>query len=192
MNFLEKIDLLKNYKGLNNHTLSIACGIPYTTIDGWYKKGYDRIKLSHLRKLGDCFAVSLDFLIRDDIDFINSFLIIVMEEHSMTLLERLEMLMSDKNINKRQLSIGSKIPYSTIDNLWKKGYKNIKLSNLKKIANYFGVSLDYLVGEDFEDSAIDPNFLSVHERKLIAAYREKGNMRVAIDTLLGISEEMKE
>lgn len=107
MNFLEKIDLLKDYKGLNNHSLSIACGIPYTTIDGWYKKGYDRIKLSHLRKLGDCFSVSLDFLVRDDID----------------------------------------------------------------------------------DPTVGQNLLSAHERKLIAAYREKENMRAAVDTLLGISEE---
>ena len=42
----------------------------------------------------------------------------------MTFLEKLEILMVNKNINKRQLSIGSGIPYSTIDNLWKTGYDN--------------------------------------------------------------------
>lgn len=107
----------------------------------------------------------------------------------MTFLEKLELLMIDKNINKRQLSIGSDIPYSTIDNLWKKGYENIKLSNLKKIASYFGVSLDFLVRDDIENSVVCRDFLSAHERKLIAAYREKKNMRAAVDTLLGISEE---
>ena len=55
--------MLKNQKGLNNHSLSIATGIPYTTIDGWYKKGYDRIKLTTLKTLCQFFNVSLDFLI---------------------------------------------------------------------------------------------------------------------------------
>lgn len=105
----------------------------------------------------------------------------------MTFLEKIELLMIDKNINKRQLSIGSDIPYSTIDNLWKKGYENIKLSNLKKIACYFGVSLDFLVRDDIDDPAIGQDFLSDHEKRLIAAYREKKDMRAAVDTLLGIS-----
>lgn len=73
----------------------------------------------------------------------------------MNLLDKLEMLMKNKGINKRQLSIGSDIPYSTIDNLWKKGYENIKLSTLKKIASFFDVSLDFLVdGVQQEPSAI--------------------------------------
>lgn len=62
----------------------------------------------------------------------------------MNFLEKLEMLMKQKQVNKRQLSIGSDIPYSTIDNLWKKGYDNIKLSTLKKLASFFGVTLDFL------------------------------------------------
>lgn len=71
----------------------------------------------------------------------------------MTFLEKLDMLMKHKNINKRQLSIGSNIPYSTIDNLWKKGYENIKLSTLKRLSDYFGVSLDFLVRDDLEDNS---------------------------------------
>jgi len=63
VNFLDVLNMLKNQKGLNNHSLSIATGIPYTTIDGWYKKGYDRIKLTTLKTLCQYFNVSLDFLI---------------------------------------------------------------------------------------------------------------------------------
>lgn len=90
----------------------------------------------------------------------------------MTFLEKLELLMAEKNINKRQLSIGSGIPYSTIDNFWKKGYENIKLSNLKTIANYFGVSLDFLVRDNIDDPAIMEAFLNEHEKKLVSAYKK--------------------
>lgn len=46
---------------LNKSTLSKACDIPYTTIDGWYKKGYEGLKLTTLRKLAKFFGTSLDF-----------------------------------------------------------------------------------------------------------------------------------
>ena len=38
MNILDKLDLLMHERGLNKRTLSQACGIPYTTIIGLYKK----------------------------------------------------------------------------------------------------------------------------------------------------------
>lgn len=67
MNFLEKLDLLMQNKGLNRHTLSQQSGIPYTTIDGWYKKGYQKAKLSTVQKLCDFFSVTLDYLMRDEV-----------------------------------------------------------------------------------------------------------------------------
>lgn len=39
MDFLEKLNYLMEKNHLNKNTLSKACNIPYTTIDGWYKKG---------------------------------------------------------------------------------------------------------------------------------------------------------
>lgn len=38
MNFTEKLDSLMREKGINKSTLSKESGIPYTTIDGFYKK----------------------------------------------------------------------------------------------------------------------------------------------------------
>lgn len=68
MNFLEKLDYLKNKYNLNNHTLAQASGIPYTTIDGFYKKDYKNIKLGTLQRVANYFNVSLDYLIRDEIE----------------------------------------------------------------------------------------------------------------------------
>ena len=65
------------------------------------------------------------------------------------LTETLDKLMEQKKINKRTLALESGIPYTTIDGLYKKGSENTKLSTLMKLANYFGVSLDFLVyGDD--------------------------------------------
>lgn len=68
MTFTEKLDRMMLEKHINKATLSKESGIPYTTIDGFYKKGSDNIKLSTLRKLADYFHCSLDYLVDDDTD----------------------------------------------------------------------------------------------------------------------------
>lgn len=61
MDFLQKLNHLMEVNKLNKSTLSKACDIPYTTIDGWYKKGYEGLKLTTLRKLSTFFGTSLDY-----------------------------------------------------------------------------------------------------------------------------------
>ena len=66
MSFTDKLENLMNENGINNKSeLSKLSGIPYTTIDGFYKKGSDNIKLSTLKKLAECLHCSLDFLVDD-------------------------------------------------------------------------------------------------------------------------------
>lgn len=72
----------------------------------------------------------------------------------MSFLTKLDKLMQDKNINKNQLSKESGVPYTTIDGFYKKGTDNIKLSTLKKLASYFGCSLDYLADDDVSEDSI--------------------------------------
>ena len=67
MDFLEKLNLLMNAKNLNKNSLSKLSGIPYTTIDGWYKKGYESMQLSTLKKLSKFFNTTLDFWAKDSI-----------------------------------------------------------------------------------------------------------------------------
>ena len=46
MNFLEKLDLLMSERGLNRRSLAEASGVPYTTIIGFYSKGYEGARMS--------------------------------------------------------------------------------------------------------------------------------------------------
>ena len=67
MDFLQKLDDMMRRASLNKRTLSQNSGIPYTTIDGWYKKGYDGMKISTLRMLAKYFHTTLDFWFQNDI-----------------------------------------------------------------------------------------------------------------------------
>ena len=67
MNFLEKLDLLMSEMSINKRKLSQLSGVPYTTIDGFYKKGYENTKISTIRKIASALNVSLDYLVDDNI-----------------------------------------------------------------------------------------------------------------------------
>lgn len=67
MGMIEKLDYLMAQRKMNKNILSKETGIPYTTIDGYYKRGTDNIKLSNLKKISEFFNVTLDYLVDDDI-----------------------------------------------------------------------------------------------------------------------------
>lgn len=66
MNFTEKLDTLMEERRINKSILSKESGVPYTTIVGFYTKGYDKTKLSTLKKIAQYFGVTLDELVSDD------------------------------------------------------------------------------------------------------------------------------
>ncbi len=64
--FLRNLDLLMKERKINKRMLSKKSGIPYTTIDGWYKKGWSNISLATLKKLSSYFQISIDTLVCND------------------------------------------------------------------------------------------------------------------------------
>ena len=66
----------------------------------------------------------------------------------MTMTEKLDILMSERGINKSQLSRLSGIPYMTIVNFYEKGTENIKRSTLIKLSRFFEVTVDYLIVDE--------------------------------------------
>ncbi|RUS42058.1 XRE family transcriptional regulator [Cohnella sp. AR92] len=71
----------------------------------------------------------------------------------MKLTDKLDLLMKDKGISSRMgLSKESGVPYMTIVNFYEKGTENVKLSTLRKLADYFGVTLDYLVDDNLANN----------------------------------------
>ena len=69
----------------------------------------------------------------------------------MTFLEKLDALMAREHLNRRSLSQGAGIPYTTIDNWYQRGYQGLKLSTAGKLASFFGTTTDYLLREDLTD-----------------------------------------
>jgi DNA-binding Xre family transcriptional regulator len=67
MGLTDKLDILMKEKNINKAELARESGVPYTTIDGFYKKGSENAKLSTLKKLCTYFECSLDYLADDNV-----------------------------------------------------------------------------------------------------------------------------
>lgn len=81
--------------------------------------------------------------------------------------DKLDVLMERRGLTRGTLSEYTGVPYNTIVGFYTKGYKNIKLSTLKKLASFFDVSLDIL-GDD--DAGLDDNELHGSARVFAERY----------------------
>lgn len=63
MDFIDRLRSLMTSNGDNNSTLAKKSGIPYTTIDGLFKRGWEKAQLSTIQKICEYYKVSLDYMV---------------------------------------------------------------------------------------------------------------------------------
>lgn len=68
----------------------------------------------------------------------------------MTFIEKIEFLIKDNGLNKRQFSIEADIPYNTIRNFWIQGVDKMQLPTFRKLCDYFNVTMDSMAYDDRE------------------------------------------
>lgn len=112
----------------------------------------------------------------------------------MNMIEKINLLMEEKDLKKSDVANGAGVPYTTLDGLFKKGYENAKLPTLKKLALFFGVSMEYLANEEITDKNYGINtfkVISEQEKELLSLFRnatEKGR-GMALGVLISNQEE---
>lgn len=63
MDFLDRLRVLMDENGDNNSTLAKKSGIPYTTIDGLFKRGWEKAQISTIQKICSHYNVTLDYMV---------------------------------------------------------------------------------------------------------------------------------
>ncbi len=99
----------------------------------------------------------------------------------MPLTDKLDYLMHDRGLTRGSLAKSVGIPYTTIVGFYEKGSENIKLSNLKKLAAFFDVSVEYLCNDDIPEDNAQVNQMA----KKYAMLSEKGR-RIADSVVDGL------
>ena len=82
---------------------------------------------------------------------------------------RLKELRMNKRLSQRELASIFKVSTGTVGN-WEVGTREPDYATLTKLANFFGVSVDYLLGAERHKK--EPDVLSAEERRLLEGYRE--------------------
>ena len=108
--------------------------------------------------------------------------------------EKLDRLMQMRGINKAELSRRTGIPYTTIASLYDKGYENIKLANLIKLARFFGVSLEFLSDDniDFGKGMEDAEIAAICESYIALSRRGRQMARQLMDEIRVYESAQKE
>ena len=92
MNMIEKIQLMMANRGLTKADVAKGSDIPYTTLDGLFKKGFENTRFPTLRKIAHFFDVSMEYLVNDEESDPNYGKVIVNElnrdEHNLIMLWR--------------------------------------------------------------------------------------------------------
>ena len=106
-------------------------------------------------------------------------------------LKNLDKLMLERRINKSVLARESGVPYTTIDGFYKKGWDNVKLSTLLKLAAYFEISLDALVNGTeggapivIQAQTAPAESYTAKEKAVVEAYRKDEAKREMIDKVI--------
>lgn len=92
--------------------------------------------------------------------------------------EIFEQLLQKNKITSYKLSKDTGISQTILSN-WKNGRNTPKYEKLKQIAEYFGVSIEYLMGEDEEKE--DNYYLNPDTRKIAQEVFEDKNLRLLFD-----------
>lgn len=117
----------------------------------------------------------------------------------MKFLDKLDMLMSRRSLNRHTLAQQCGLPYTTIIGLYERGLENARVSTIDKLAGFFGVPLDYLAYDEYDEPEdFHPNGRRVDmpiaietpdEAALLTAYRSlnKASQSVALAMLQGLA-----
>lgn len=104
------------------------------------------------------------------------------------LYKRIEELCKQNNTNITAMCKESGASRASLTDLKMGRKKRLSSDTLSKIANYFGVSVDYLIGNEQKENAPDELSLTEDEIRIIKALREKPDGAATLVKLLGISD----
>ena len=106
-------------------------------------------------------------------------------------MQRLKQLRKENGITAKQLAEKLQVSESTIS-LYENGKREPDFKMLLNIADYFNVSVDYLLGKDEQkEKPTENRELSQHDRILLGAYYAQPEIQPAVDRLLGIEKDGK-
>lgn len=96
----------------------------------------------------------------------------------MTLLEKLDYLLSQNKITVRELSKKSGLGYTAIRNWYERGYENMRLPSFKILCDFFNVTMESMAYDDQEiqyRGSVSERMLNQKQKDMINMYDNIGD-----------------
>ena len=137
----ERLSELMYQKSISSAELAEMLDVTPQTVNRW-KRGEKQMMLSNLVSTANIFSCSLDFLTGRTDNFILDFI----PQKCPPFYQRLRQILSEKGFTRAKVIEETNIK-SAHFYLWRKG-ADVIIPALIELADYFDVSLDYLVGRE--------------------------------------------
>ena len=163
-----KITQLRKNKGVTQKEMAKSLGISRSALS-LYELNKREPDLDTIRKISDYLSVSTDYLIGNTNDSQkngNFFFFFFDNEHP----NRLEMLLKNSNLTISELALEINVPYEDIEKIFRE--RQTRLETIIKIADYFNVSLDYLLGRSNNNKYLESKSFEDKERNLLETFQE--------------------
>ena len=145
---MNRVKELRERKGISQRALADAIGVNHTTVLR-IETGERKVSSSQALKLAEFFECSIDYLLN------------VSTRHPSNRLRELRM---KKGLTLRGLSQKTGIDFSTLA-FCERGQRNFSMNSLSTLADFFGVSTDYLLGRACEDDYTEPSITDEEVKK---------------------------
>lgn len=108
----------------------------------------------------------------------------------MALYEKIDFLCESNNITRKNLAKQTGVSYATLNSMFARQSTNISLETIRAIANYFQVSLDYLLADEIDRSVQGEALTQGRLNLVLEGYKKAAPpIRVAVDKLLDIGND---
>lgn len=178
--FTSRIKELMSENEINQRQLSLQCKIPYTTINGWFVKN-QRPTIDYIDKIAEFFNCTVDYLLGRENDFgiLDNENIVknknILINNSNSQCYRIRELRTEKKITQQEVANALGITYQAYAH-YETGRRQPSPDQLILLADFFNVSVDYLLGRDntglVERTEQRPAILREDENTLLQVYNE--------------------
>lgn len=142
--FHEKLKVLRKKKGLTQKDIADLVHVNRVTYTNW-EQGMRESNFEKLSMLACIFDVSIDYLLSENLEISKESYLKLKEEKKNLFSVRLKELRLQHGFSQEELAKRIGIKQSSYSD-WETGKCKPNYEGLEKIADFFGVSLDWLVG----------------------------------------------
>ena len=142
--FHEKLKVLRKKKGLTQQQIADEIGVNRGSYSNW-EKGKREPSFENLSMLACIFDVSIDFLLSENLEISKETYLKLKEEKKNLFSVRLKELRLQHGFSQEELAEQIGIKQNSYSD-WENGKCKPNYEKLEKLADFFGVSLDWLFG----------------------------------------------